>query len=322
MPATWLALRRRLLTPSPRQTDLAERGFRVKDPAARAALEGAGRGFVTGFGHAAGSATPADAERLLEAVDRPFRGFAYEGAAMAYSLMAGLGLGDHVGPFLAGRAQRHVYMAYVGAGWAMARLPRWRWRRIFPTDPLLRWLALDGYGFHQAYFHTRRYVHRQQRPAPAAWPLPELAAYADQVVDQGIGRALWFVGGADVRHVVELVGRFAPERRGDLFSGVGLAATYAGGVDPEELDALWRLAGDHRPAVAQGSAFAAKARLRAGLATEHTARATAALCAATPEEAARMTDDALRDLPGDGALPGYAVWRRRIADEFARLAKS
>ena len=29
------------------------------------------------------------------------------------------------------------------------------------SDPLLGWLAIDGYGFHQAYFHTARYVGEQ-----------------------------------------------------------------------------------------------------------------------------------------------------------------
>ncbi|WP_320066150.1 DUF1702 family protein [Micromonospora sp. RTGN7] len=323
MPALWLTLRRRLLTPSPEQTDLRKRGFRVKNTDARRALETAGRSFLTGFGHAAGSATPADAEKLLEAVDAPLRGFAYEGAAMAYSLMAGLGLGDCVEEFLTGPGQRHVYMGHVGAGWALARLPRRRWRWVLPADPLLRWLALDGYGFHQAYFRTDRYVRRQQREPDSVWPLPpELRPYAAHAVDQGIGRALWFVAGADVAHAVATVRRFAPERHGDLFSGIGLAATYAGGVDDDELETLWRLAGPHRPAVAQGAAFAAKARLRAGLATAHTARATAALCAATPEQAATMTDDALRNLPADSdGLPTYSVWRQRVADEFTLLGR-
>ncbi|SBT43024.1 DUF1702 family protein [Micromonospora auratinigra] len=321
MSAPWLALRRRLLTPSPKQTELRRRGFRVTDDTARIALESAGRSFVTGFGHAAGSASPPAAERLLETVDAPLRGFAYEGAAMAYALMAGLGLGDRTGEFLAGGGQRHLYMAHVGAGWALARLPRLRWRRVLPTDPLLRWLALDGYGFHQAYFRTDRYVRRQHRDPAPSWP-SELRGYAGHAVDQGIGRALWFVGGADVAYVARTVHGFAPQRHGDLFSGVGLAATYAGGVADDELATLARLAGPHRAALAQGSAFAAKARLRAGLATAHTARATAALCAATPEQAATMTDDALRDLPPDAdGLPAYAVWRRRIADEFTLLGR-
>ncbi|WP_089158392.1 DUF1702 family protein [Micromonospora sp. NBS 11-29] len=322
MPAPWLALRRRLLTPSPRQTELRRRGFRVKDETARQALESAGRSFVDGFGYAAGTPAPASAEPLLDAVDAPLRGFAYEGAAMAYALMAGLGLGDRTGEFLAGGGQRHLYMAHVGAGWALARLPRVRWRRVLPADPLLRWLAFDGYGFHQAYFRTDRYVRRQYRDPASTWPWPELRGYAGHAVDQGIGRALWFVCGADVPHVVQTVHGFAPERHADLFSGVGLAATYAGGASDRELAELSRLAVRHRAALAQGSAFAAKARLRAGLVTDGTGRATAALCAATCEQAATMTDDALRNLPTDvDGRPAYAVWRQRIADEFTLLGR-
>ncbi|WFE36393.1 DUF1702 family protein [Micromonospora sp. WMMD975] len=323
MSALWLALRRRLLTPSPGATELRRRGFRVKDERARHALESAGRSFVAGFGHAAGTSSPQAAEARLESVDAPLRGFAYEGAAMAYALMAGLGLRDRTAEFLAGGGRRHLYMAHVGAGWALARLPRPRRRRVLPTDPLLRWLALDGYGFHQAYFHTDRYVRQQHRDPGRNWG-PELRGYAGHAVDQGIGRALWFVCGTDVRHVVDTVRGFAPGRHADLFSGVGLAATYAGGVDDKELVELARLADRHRhrAALAQGSAFAAKARLRAGLPTDDTARATAALCRATPEQAATMTDDALRDLPPDAdGRPAYAVWRQRIADQFTLLGR-
>jgi hypothetical protein len=318
MSRIWSSLRRRILTPSVAATRLDKRGFRAKDDAARALLETVGRYFLAGFGHAAASDAPADAAARLEDIEPAFRGFAYEGAGMGFGILDGLGLGggDSARRFIEGPAAHHVYMATIGVGWAMARLPRPRWRAVAPTDPLLRWLALDGYGFHQAYFHTDRYVYRQYRRPSFPWPPEDRGSYANRVIDQGIGRALWFVEGADVPRVVARIEQFAPDRRGDLYSGAGLAATYAGGVDDSELQAFWQHAGEHRAAVAQAGAFAAKARVLAGLVTSHTGRATSIFCGTGPEQAAAATDRALADLPPDGSVPAFEIWRRRIAAEL------
>ncbi|BCB88494.1 DUF1702 family protein [Phytohabitans suffuscus] len=316
-------MRRRILTPDDSETSLARRGFHERDAESRDLLEKVGRTFLAGFGYAVQARDPLDAEQRLEGVERDFRGFAYEGAAMGLAILDGLGVtrGRRVDRFLSGRAGDHVYMVYIGVGWALARLPRFRWRAVLPGDPLLRWLALDGYGFHQAYFHTDRYVRRRHRDTVPAWPVEPGRAYAVHAVDQGIGRALWFVEGTAVDRIVATIEGFPAHRREDLYSGAGLAATYAGGVSDADLATFWRLAGDHRPAVAQAAAFAATARLRAGLVTPHTGRATAAFCGASPEQVAAVTEKALRDLPGDGPEPAFAVWRRRIANEFVSLGR-
>ncbi|HTJ38380.1 MAG TPA: DUF1702 family protein [Dactylosporangium sp.] len=330
MPAPWLALRRRVLTPDVSDTDLAKRGFRLGTDAARTALQNAGRSFVGGYAAAAGTRTPADAAARLERTPPDLRGFAYEGAAMAYAVMDGLWLGggDGLGRLLAGPGAPHVYMVHVGAGWALGRLPRRRWRAVLPHDPLLRWLALDGYGFHQAYFRTARYVRERHAEDTAAWPVPGLGGYGRRAIDQGIGRALWFVECADVDAVAATVSAFPEHRREDLYGGVGLAATYAGGTGEAELTRLWHHAGAHRPALAQGAAFAAKARERAGLVTAHTELATAVLCGLSASAAAKLTDEVLAELPDDlderpGAAerPAYAVWRERIAAQLRQLGR-
>ncbi|WBB53767.1 DUF1702 family protein [Verrucosispora sp. WMMD573] len=318
-----LALRQRILTPDKREALFDVRGFHAKNEAGRRSLESAGLSFIGGFGDAAGAPTPQAAEELLERRPAPLRGFAYEGAAMAYALIDGLrpGGGRGLARFLAGRGgAAHRYMVHVGAGWAMARLPRWRWKAVLPPDPLLRWLALDGYGFHQAYFHTDRYVHGRHRDPERTWPT-ELRHYAPHAVDQGIGRALWFVAGADPAALTRLLTTFAADRHADLWSGVGLAASYAGGADQADLTALHAAAGEHRPWLAQGSAFAAKARLRAGHVPAQTAGATAIFCGTTPERAATITDTALTDLTDSASLPAFAVWRQRIAEQLVPLGR-
>lgn len=321
--STILRLRQRILTPGGSAVKLSKRGFYVKSAEAVALLETVGKSFLAGYGYAVGTRTVADARNQLETVPRRFRGFGYEGAAMGYAILDGLGLAGrgNVPTFLTGPAERHIYMAYVGIGWAYARLPRWRWRRVPLADPLLGWLALDGYGFHQAYFHTRKYVRERFQDHGARWPLEHADRYAGRAIDQGIGRALWFVEGTDVERVAATIATFSEPRRADLWSGAGLAATYAGGVDEPELQKFWMSAGQYRPNVAQACAFAADARVRAGLVTEHTRLATDVFCGMPPADAAAIAGQAREGLLPHGSVPAYEVWRERIANQFASLRR-
>jgi len=312
-------LRSRLLTPSMNETKLATRGFHEKSPEARDLLETVGASFLTGYAHAAAASTTADAEAGLATVPPRFRGFAYEGAAMGMAVRDGLPVGGtrHVERFLQGEAVRHVYMVYVGVGWAMARVPRFRWSKMYTADPLLRWLVLDGYGFHQAYFRTGKYVGQQYQEPNFPWPGPEWSWYADRVIDQGIGRAMWFVNGTDADRVSAMIESFGEERHADLYAGAGLAATYAGGADRAELERFAERAGKHRRWVAQGSAFAATARLDAGLENDHTVLATEVLCGTSLHQAQLACQETLPDPCVDGEVPAYELWRCRIADRLA-----
>jgi hypothetical protein len=201
----------------------------------------------------------------------------------------------------------------------MARVPRFRWSKLHAPDPLLRWLVLDGYGFHQAYFHTRRYVDEQYREPRFPWPADGPQWYVDHAIDQGLGRAMWFVGGADAKRVADLLDRFPKARRPDLYSGAGLAATYAGGAGEDELRWFWDHAGDQRPQVAQGSAFAAGARVRAGLVVPHTEVASQVFCGMTAQSAWELTERTLPDGPAADGTPAYEVWRQRIADQVVSV---
>jgi hypothetical protein len=327
MPSAWRALRRRILTPSSTNANLDVRGFHEKDAAARELLETVGRTFLQGYAAAAEARTPDDPVRRLEQIPRQYRGFAYEGAGMGFAVRDGLpfGRGGRTVRFVEGPAKTHNYMIYVGAGWAMARVPRFRWSRLELGDPLLRWLALDGYGFHQTYFHTDKYVRRQYREANFPWPAHGASWYVDRAIDQGIGRAMWFVGGTDPQVVADLLDSFPQERRRDLYAGVGLAATYAGGSNETELQALRSRAGDCLPNLAQGSAFAATARVEAGLAIDHTTLATRVFCDMTPEEATalcgRTRPAPTPEVPGQPGIPSFEVWRRRITAAFVTDAE-
>jgi enediyne biosynthesis protein E3 len=319
MTSFWRRTRAQLITPDLVETTMDRRGFHVKDDAGRQRLETVGARFLEGFRYALESAGVAEAAARLETVDRMYRGFAYEGATMGYAVLDGLTPvgGRRTERFMAGPAAPHVYMAYVGIGWAYARLPRLRWGAVPTPDRLLRWLVLDGYGFYHAFFNTDRVVHRQLRPGARRWPADVPGDYWRRVVDQGIGRAMWFVAGADPDVANTLISRFDPARHGDLWSGMGLAATYAGGATEAELKTLHHHAGRHQPHLAQGAAFAAQARLFAGLLAPHNTTATSIFCGRTPEDAAEVTVVERVALPEDGALPAYEVWRRRIQTALA-----
>lgn len=318
------AIRRRILTPKMSETSLDVRGFNKKNPQAQELLETVGKSFLTGYGYAAEAKDSVTAEEQLETIPRQFRGFAYEGAGMGFAIRDGLPIGgsQHVARFLAGRGRDHSYMIYIGVGWAMARLPRFRWSRVKVADPLMRWLVLDGYGFHQAYFRTEDYVTRHYQEPEFPWPTEGQRWYSNHAIDQGIGRALWFVGGTDPRLVADLIDGYPAARHADLYSGAGLAATYAGGVDEQELQAFRDRAGEYRPQLAQGSAFAATARIEAGLLMPHTAVATGVFCGMSPEQASNVSFLARPTGEGEADLPSYELWRRRIAEEFAALERA
>ena len=318
-------LRSRIITPNESATKLDVRGFHVKDAEAKELLETIGRTFLSGFACAAREGSAARMAPELDQIPVRFRGFAYEGGAMCCTILDAMSARGHrVADLVNGPGDRHSYMVYVGMGWAMARLPQVRWRAIKAADPLLRWLVLDGYGFHQAYFRTEEYVRRQYQPVRFPWPAGSQAWYARHAIDQGIGRALWFVCGTDTDLVAATVDGFPAHRRADLYSGVGLAATYAGGAQETDLLALSARAGGYRPALAQGSAFAAEARLRADLVVPHVNLATRALCGLTPEQAAKVCAHAMPDASaatGDDDVPAYEAWRQQVAAEFASLGQ-
>jgi enediyne biosynthesis protein E3 len=310
--------RRALFGITPRETSFARRRFRGESEAVRDHLEAVGLCFVQGYNAALEEDRPSPlAARIDEEVGREHRGFAYEGAGMALALLDTLipGRRDRLARFLAGPGDPHTYIIHVGAGWILARLPLSPERLLARlADPVLRWLALDGYGFHEGFFHWPRSVEAREVPR-------KLRGYARQGFDQGLGRSLWFVDGSDVRLLPRTIGAFPPERRPDLWAGLGLAVGYAGGRSEAEIEELRRAAGPLAPELAQGVAFAAKARERAGNPAAHTEMAARVICGTSAAEAAAVTDAALRNLPADRpGEPGFEVWRRRIQDRFRKGA--
>jgi enediyne biosynthesis protein E2 len=326
MPSFLGSLRQFALAPNLRSVTFAERGFPGAGSPATEQLEAIPQTVVCGFEWGIAARDLWNVRRRLDLVEPEQRGFAYEGAAMAFTIrdaMAG-GRGRRTRELLLGPGAPHVFLTYIGIGFAMARLPRRLWRGVVPDlagspyYPTMTWLAVDGYGFDLAYFHTRRYVDEQR--VPPAYPWEGSPDYFPHAVDQGIGRALWFIHGADPAAAATAVDRFPQARRPDLWSGVGLAATFAGGCPEDGLAALRESAGEHRAQLGLGAVLAVKARAFAGHVPAHSALAAQALADLPVADAVRIADLAEAGTngrePGPQTAPVYEQWRRRIRTHF------
>jgi enediyne biosynthesis protein E3 len=277
----------------------------------RTRLEQVGATFLDGYHAALASHTQPALAARLNATEVELRGFVFEGAAM------GLALLDTLTPwrpvrvtnFLSGDGNAHAYMVHVGVGWVWARFPFGFRRLLRRLDPLLSWLAFDGWGFHEGFFHWPKYVAGQP---PPRW----LAGYEKRVFDQGLGRSWWFVNGGNPELIARTITGFSAERHRDMWSGVGLAANYAGLASESVLSVLRELAGPSWPQLAQGAAFAAKARQRAGNLTAYTDLATKVLCGLSAPDAARLCDTTLEGLPTNATQPAFEIWRQRIQQHF------
>ncbi len=247
----------------------------------------------------------------LEAIEPALQGFAYEGAGMALAAL------DCVAPwknrlnaFVAGPGAGHIYPIYVGVGLALARLRRNPERALHRLDPVLSWVIVDGYGFHEAFFHYHRTIIGQVVPA-------HLSAYGRRMFDQGVGRAIWFSSGALIDRVSAILGSFPPARQQELWGGVGLACAYGGGLTRPELEHLGELAGPHRIQLARGATVAALGRQQAGNPAAHTDLACAVFCGTSSTEAAAIAELARANLPDGSAEPAHEIWRRRTRARFA-----
>jgi hypothetical protein len=329
MPPFLGTLRRFVLTPKLRSVTFAERGFPAAGTPAAEHLESIPQSVVCGFEWGIEQRELWDVERRLATVAPELRGFAYEGAAMAFAVrdaMAG-GKGTRTKELLEGPGLPHIFLTYIGIGFAMARLPRVLWRGIMPDldgvpfFPTMSWLAVDGYGFDKAYFHTRQVIDEQRPFKPYPWTgRPD---YFPRACDQGVGRALWFINGARPEQVAAAVDAFPEERRADLWSGVGLAATFAGGCSAEGLAEVVTRAGRYTDEVALGAVFAGTARAAAQHVPEHSRLAVEVFTGGTVEEAVMIaaTVAVEHEDGGPGAPPAYEVWRERIKDHFRQAQR-
>ena len=132
----------------------------------RQRLEAVGGAFASGYNLALKHGEPGRVSPELNQMEPELRGFGFEGAAMAFAVLDGLTpwRRNRIPEFIRGAGNEHIYMAHVGAGWTWARLPVNFRAAKARLDPVLGWLAFDGWGFHEGFFHWPKYIAGQ--PAP------------------------------------------------------------------------------------------------------------------------------------------------------------
>jgi hypothetical protein len=323
---------RRLLTISLRSASFAELGFAPCDATVRGRLEKILETFIHGYNLALAIADPhLLADTLRRQLDAYHVGFAFEGAGMWYAL------GDLLAPwrpsrlraFLEGPGSDHDYIAAVGAGFALARLPwgRWLWapyaRRL---DPLVVWCLPDGYGFHEGIFHPRRYLEGRAEPPGV---LPE---FARQLFDSGLGRSLWWSQGAEPLRIARAIDAFPEARRPEMWCGIGVAATYAGAREgsagDDALRELRDLAGPFRDDFLSGVPFATRMRQKGRNPSAVTDRACELLLGVTAGEAGDWIVATVERVLADESVPrevrlrdSYLLVRRRLVEELRNSAQ-
>ncbi|WP_067461974.1 DUF1702 family protein [Nocardia amamiensis] len=313
MPSPIGPLRAALLVPSPASVRMVLSQFEQPDQHTALELEQVTMALVTGIDSAVRSANNDELIATLLQVPPKYRGFAYEGAAVGLTAIDSLSPGRRAAELISGPASEYALTMYVGVGLAMAKIPKFRWNKVFPQHPLFRWLAIDGYGFYNAFFKMQRYV----RDKHVETRFPGWLGDRDnlkRIVDQGTGRALWFIGGGSPAGVVRMISEFDPKRHADLWSGVGIAVTFAGGVETPVMEELWDVAGQYRPQLSLGSAMVARIRQQTNSVNEHSEAAAKVFCGTSVAKTDALLETSLEGLPDDGTSGTYLLWRDRVAE--------
>ncbi len=290
--------------------DPTNRGFSTGEAGKKRRLQEIGETFVDGYNGALD--TPPEAFSRRESTCAPSeQGFMYEGAAMAYAMLDALTptKEPRLHRFLTHDGMPHSYMVHVGAGWAMAKLPWLRSRFVDRFEPIMRGLVIDGWGFAEMYLNADRTLRsRNSSRLNGNWQC---------YFDQGMGRGMWFASAADPELLSRMISVFPAKRHGDLWAGVGLAATYAGVVGEADLRKLRRLSGAFTAQLAQGCAFAIEARSKAGNAAPHSDLACRILTdwdAIVAVERVQQARNRAEAAPGNGDV--YERWRHILQSDF------
>jgi hypothetical protein len=295
----------------PTEAEFSRRGFPCRNRQTRERLERIGKTAIEAFNLALDETAPDRLGARLKQFDREFWGYAFEGAAIALTLLDGLTpwRKDRVRRFLEGPGAAFAEIVHTGIGFTLARLHRQVERALPKLDPVMGSLAIDGYGLHEGYYHWPRY-------ARGGGVQGRFSAATLRVFDQGLGRSLWFTKCADAESITAAIAEFSAERCGSLWAGVGLACAYTGVAERADIEALRQAAGAYRPQLAEGATFAARARQCGGNLTAQTSLACELLCGKSAEEAAALANEILETLPPSGPEPPYESWRRLVRARY------
>ncbi len=206
-------------------------------------------------------------------------------------------------------APEHISGLGLGVGHALSNLQVEANITASFADHFLGFMAMDSYGMHEGYF--RWYESVQNMKAPNLPPVA-MAGY-----DQGLGRALWFMTAGEPKALQLLLDRFRPERRANLWRGVGLMASFWGGLDDLQLKQYLKFSKQFRPCLQQGAAQGISMRTDMGEVISETNCAAAVLCEATSAAIAEVAEACLiESTTGPFDSRAYLAWQHALTEFF------
>lgn len=201
----------------------------------------------------------------LQKMEPDFRPVAYEGVSMAISVDALMRNGKIDSWFESFNQLDPLFFdhAVIGLGWALSRVEGITPEMFSNIKTEQVWRVFDGLGYHDGIFRRKKVL---------TGPLlsDELKSGYGSAYDQGIGRQLWYAGQSDISVTLEYLNEFAAERKSDLWRGVGVAATFVGGLEYQDWIELLRAASRFSLDVKCGIVMVANARSANGTLNEYT----------------------------------------------------
>lgn len=267
--------------------------------------------FVSGFWETMAIGNSDASIRHVESNNEErFKPFFVEGAALALAAARAL-------PFFKATSEPsdliyklpgYKHVIYAGCGWWHAFMPRpaRNFQNSIDSTDIFSAITIDGTAFARAFLFAR--------PPNFDLKIPSVANAKKRLWIQGYGRALWFLGTADISIIERQRKRVGVELSADLDAGLGLASGFAGMVSPASTFPTTIRA--NKPAYLQGYAFGLTARAMSSPATF-----SSWLLSLTPSEkqnAQRLISRCLVEPRSINNCPSnvYTEWQDELRAEF------
>ncbi|MBL4653347.1 MAG: DUF1702 family protein [Flavobacteriales bacterium] len=212
----------------------------------------------------------------LEETNSEFISLAYEAAS--YKIAVGCINGQFFrwSDFLNNYAEKHSVQVHIGLGWAVARVGGTLSEiSNFIEERNIRYVA-DGCGFFYGTFKKGIALDKKEQHST----IGEYGSF----FDEGLGRSLWYSTEGNLPEISNIISSFSENRQPDIWRGIGIAFTYAGGFDEETIDSLKRYSDKFIDQVETGVSSVVKTRLTAGTVSEYTKLVYRELCDSSVEK--------------------------------------
>lgn len=151
---------------------------------------------------------------------------------------------------------------HVGLGWAMGESNKYSSNFIMGLNPVWAWRVIDGLAYYKGLFERREVIRRAIVPS-------FITGEFIHAFDEGLGRSLWYTSQGEVERLLRSINIFDSSRHPDLFRGVGIALTYAGGTTKSEFTILLSNINDYKKDFICGVLMGSESLLKQGVNPEN-----------------------------------------------------